>query len=166
MNKSKFVANLKEWLVIIAIFSVTFALLTVGLHFIRFPSVDGVSMYPTYQDGSQLVVLYTTQAKAGDVIVIWSDELDEYIVKRIIGIGGDHIEIKDSGFYLNGNKLDEDYIYEQNWIKDSDSLDITVPQDQVFVMGDNRNMSVDSRAIGTLPVSDIFGRVLFENTFF
>ena len=119
-------------------------------------------MLPTYDSGSQLVVLYTKSVSRNDVIIIWSDELNEFIVKRVIGVGGDTIKIYNHKLYRNGEALYEGYLQTQDWISDFDKLDIVVPQNEVFVMGDNRKHSIDSRVIGTLSVDDIFGKVLFE----
>lgn len=166
MDKSKFIANLKEWLIILAIFSVTLCVFMTCLHFIRFPSVDGNSMYPTYTDGAQIVTLYTKDVDVNDVVVVWSDVLDEYIVKRVIGMSGDHIEIKNGHLYRNGVALYEDYICDQNWVDFFVNVDLVIPDGEIFVMGDNRNESTDSRYIGTMKEEDIFGKVLFENTLF
>lgn len=83
-------------------------------------------------------------------------------IKRVIGVAGDHIEIKDDKVYLNGELLQEDYLD-----KDTPTnmgtyglfSDIVVPEGYVFVMGDNREHSTDSRCFGCIPVSKIEGKV-------
>ena len=83
-------------------------------------------------------------------------------IKRIIGIAGDHIEIKDGAVYLNGNELEETYLDEE--VKTDLGTygvysDVVVPEGYIFVMGDNRAHSTDSRCFGCIPVSKIEGKV-------
>lgn len=83
-------------------------------------------------------------------------------VKRIIGIGGDRIQIKDGNVYLNGILLDEDYLTKDTITKNGFYSDIIVPEGYVFVMGDNRNESMDSRKFGCIPIEKIDGVVIFR----
>ena len=131
-------------------------------HFIRFPIVDGESMYPTYDTGDRLVVFYTTNVKDNDIAVIWSDELDEHIVKRVIGVAGDHIAIKDDKLFRNNVPLYEPYINEQNWITPIQDTDFIVPDGYIYVLGDNRNDSADSRLLGMFESKDIFGKAIYD----
>ena len=83
-------------------------------------------------------------------------------IKRVIGVAGDHIEIRDGKVYLNGQKLEEDYLDEgvtTNMGQYGVFSDIVVPEGYVFVMGDNRDHSTDSRAFGCIPVEKIEGKV-------
>lgn len=83
-------------------------------------------------------------------------------IKRIIGVAGDHIEIKDNKVYLNGEELEETYL-DEGVVTNMGSYgvysDIVVPEGYVFVMGDNREHSTDSRCFGCIPVSKIEGKV-------
>ena len=83
-------------------------------------------------------------------------------IKRIIGVAGDHVEIKDNRVYLNGEELEEEYI-DEGVRTDLGSYgiysDVIVPEGYVFVMGDNREHSTDSRCFGCVPVTKIEGRV-------
>lgn len=83
-------------------------------------------------------------------------------IKRIIGVEGDHIEIKDGALYLNDEKQDEPYL-DEGTVTDMGQYgvysDIIVPNDCVFVMGDNREHSIDSRCFGCIPISKIEGKV-------
>ena len=83
-------------------------------------------------------------------------------IKRIIAVEGDHIEIKDGNVYLNGQKLEETYL-DQGIITNLGQYgtfsDVVVPKGYVFVMGDNRDHSTDSRCFGCIPVSKIEGKV-------
>lgn len=84
-------------------------------------------------------------------------------VKRVIGRGGDTIQFKDGAVWRNGEKLDEPYIKEP--MKYYHPEPIKIPEGYVFVMGDNRNHSNDSRFIGSVPVDHVLGRVVYEFTF-
>lgn len=83
-------------------------------------------------------------------------------IKRIIAVEGDHLELKDGKVYLNGERLEEDYLDEGVTTKLGQSglfSDIVVPNDCVYVMGDNRDHSTDSRSFGCIPVEKIEGKV-------
>lgn len=83
-------------------------------------------------------------------------------IKRIIGISGDKIQIINGEVYLNGNILKENYLLEGITTEQLNYNDITVPEGYVFVMGDNREQSVDSRVFGCIPISKIEGKVWFR----
>ena len=90
-------------------------------------------------------------------------------IKRVIGLPGDHVEIKDGLVYINGEQLEEDYLQPgvvtdmlQANGKETGFSDIIVPQNCVFAMGDNRPGSTDSRAFGCIPLEKIEGTVSFR----
>lgn len=83
-------------------------------------------------------------------------------IKRIIGISGDRIQILDGKVYLNGKELQETYLKEGDTTNQLNYNDIVVPEGYVFVMGDNRNQSVDSRVFGCIPIDKIEGIVCFR----
>lgn len=141
-------------------FLLTFSILGIGCWFVRFPRVSGDSMAPGYTDGQVIPSLHRKDAGHGDVVVVWSAQLNEYVVKRVIGLGGDRIEIRDGRLFRNGTPLYERYVAEQGWAEGHDPVDIVVPEGQMFLLGDNRAVSQDSRAFGCLPLDDIFGIVL------
>ncbi len=98
--------------------------------------------------------------KRGDVIVLkhpFQQNLE--IVKRCIALSGDKIVIRSNKVYVNGRKINEKYVH----YKDKKSMEIEeiIPEDEIFVMGDNRANSADSRFFGSIPVSLIKGKVLF-----
>ncbi len=123
--------------------------------------VDGYSMEPTMQNGEFVLVnklaYKFSSPKIGDVIVFRypRDPSQEYI-KRVIGLPGDQVKISNGQVYVNGQALYEPYIaakpaYQAEW---------TVPQDELFVLGDNRNNSSDSHSWGPLPIENIVGKAL------
>lgn len=145
-----------------------FTLVLICIAFIYFycfvtAEVDGSSMYPTYHNGDYLLVYKTNNIKYGDIVAIDSDSLRCILCKRVLGVEGDHILIDSSGFYRNGKLVDEPYITEKDWFKSYD-VDIVVGKNEVFVMGDNRLHSTDSRELGCLSLFAIHGVSIFNFT--
>ncbi|MGS4026748.1 signal peptidase I [Staphylococcus pseudintermedius] len=166
-----------EWLL-----SIGLALLIVGLLYafvIKPYNIKGDSMDPTLKDGERVIVNKIGKTLGhldnGNVIVFHADETNDY-VKRIIGKPGDHVVYKNDQLYLNGKKVDEPYLdynlkhktYEQ--ITGSfDSKDLPgsngkkqIPKDKYLVLGDNREVSKDSRAFGLIDKDQIVGKVAFR----
>lgn len=86
-------------------------------------------------------------------------------IKRVIGIEGDHVEIKDNMVYLNGNPLKEDYLNKAvvtNMSRGGNFSDVIVPKGYVYVLGDNREFSADSRRFGCIPIEKIEGKAWFR----
>ncbi|MEE9299254.1 MAG: signal peptidase I [Acidimicrobiia bacterium] len=85
---------------------------------------------------------------------------DTALIKRVIAVGGDTIEIRDNTVFVNGIRLDEPYLTRTLHMSDFGPLQI--PVDHVFVMGDNRNQSEDSRRFGSVATSDVIGRAFIR----
>lgn len=83
-------------------------------------------------------------------------------IKRVIGVAGDHILIQDGNVYLNGEKLEEDYILEGAVTNGESFYDIVVPDGYVYVMGDNRERSTDSRAFGCIPLKKVDSKIFIR----
>ena len=94
----------------------------------------------------------------GDIIICRYPYHTEKCVKRVIAVPGDRISISDGAIYLNGEKLDES-AYWSGYIEDSEMPEVTVPDKCLFVVGDNRNHSGDSRHVGFIPYCQVKGKV-------
>lgn len=174
-------AELLEWTeTIVFAFFIVILLFTFIL---REAFVDGDSMNDTLSDGDKLIVSHLFYEPAqGDIVIINSGNgyiygdnneleaipgLNKPIVKRIIAMGGQEVDIDfDKGeVSVDGVVLDEPYIKELTQIDEGGhDYPVTVPQGYVFVMGDNRNNSTDSRSalVGFVPEDEILGKVVFR----
>jgi signal peptidase I len=154
--------DLVETLVIAgAIFVVIYAFL------FRPYQVNGVSMYPTYHDGefilTNLIGLRFGHLQRGDVIVFKAPPNQEKdYIKRVIGLPGEKVKLQDGFVYVNGQKLDESaYLapdvktYPENFMQEGQ--EVTVPENNYFVLGDNRANSSDSRDWGFVTPDKLIG---------
>lgn len=145
------------------------SVLTVVLVFtfgVRIIGVDGHSMVPTLQDGDRLLVvnsMFYSDYKYGDIVVLTKDSfLSKPIVKRVIAVGGQTVDIDftSGSVYVDGKLLKEDYINELTFTSEGMEFPLTVPEGSIFVMGDNRNHSNDSRDsnLGTVDTRYVIGK--------
>ena len=149
------------------------SVLTVVLVFtfgIRLIGVDGHSMVPTLQDGDRLLVttsLLSGDYEYGDIVIIQKGPFagGEPIVKRVIATEGQTVDIDfDAGVvYVDGTALEEPYTREPTWTQEGTEFPLTVPEGSIFVMGDNRNHSSDSRSsdLGTVDTRYVIGKAVF-----
>ncbi len=131
--------------------------------------VLGFSMYPTLHEKDRLftnkIGYYFSDPKAGDIIVLQApDDPKKDYIKRVVGIEGDTVEIKDGKVYINGEVLEEKYLVEGAYTYNGHISKWEVPQNYVFVLGDNRNRnaSKDSRILGCIPIESIKGKAFFR----
>lgn len=101
-------------------------------------------------------------AEQGDIVVFESEESDENLIKRIIGLPGDKVRINDGSVYVNEVKMDEPYT--KDGYTDGDMEEVTVPENSFFVLGDNRQSSRDSRegSVGFVAEEQIVGKAVFR----
>ena len=136
---------------------------------VRLIGVDGRSMVPTLQDGDRLLVLnsmFCGGYAPGDIVVLRKESfLPTPIVKRVIAVEGQVVDVDfGSGVvFVDGKPLQEEYIQERTFTAEGTAFPLTVPEGSVFVLGDNRNHSTDSRSsqLGTIDTRYIIGRAAF-----
>ncbi|MPQ43288.1 signal peptidase I [Clostridium tarantellae] len=153
--------KLKDYLFVIIIFAVIFTKLVI----VDVVTVKGISMQPTLNDKDKLIVekisQYSNNFDRGDIVILLMDKNNkEFWVKRIVALEGDTIEVKDNKVYVNDEIIREDYIP-----KDSVTSNISksiVPKGHMYVLGDNREHSGDSRAVGFIDYDKVVGNVLFK----
>ncbi len=132
----------------------------------RVVNVEGSSMKPTLQNNDKVIVSTVGyEAQRGDIVVISStDGLKEPIVKRIVAVGGDTVDINFTTGIVTVNGTEEEYTNELTSQQFDIAFPITVPEGTVFVLGDNRGNSLDSRStrVGCVDERLIVGKVLFR----
>ena len=130
-----------------------------------FPVVQvvGSSMEPTLKEGDILLLIKSDKVTYGDMCCVsWQNKS---LLKRVIGLSGDMIDIDgDGNVFVNGKLLDEPYVEEKELGKCEIEFPYQVPEEKIFILGDQRESSVDSRssAIGCVGKDQIVGRVLFK----
>jgi len=181
-NTSAAVYWFKQILLIIA------ATLLISTLIVQTYNINDVSMEPTFDRQRNRVLVFLTpyifnaEPDHGDILIVDSrvdnertfedrirenpiisiitGEYNEHLwIKRVVGLPGDKLEYKDGHVYRNGSRLEEDYVAGEM----SSGFDpVEVPEDHIYIMGDNRNRSSDSRQIGPVPISNIQGRVVLR----
>ena len=165
-KKRRLARTIVEWAESLAFSCALLVLIFVFLF--RAVTVSGSSMQPTLMGGDKIIVRsigYTPER--GDVVVIDGYiSYGEPLVKRIIALGGDVVDIDlgTSAVYVNGELLDEPYLGSMISSPGDVEFPLTVPEGTVFVLGDNRRVSLDSRSseVGFIDSRDILGKVVFR----
>lgn len=155
-----------------------YIIILIFMFLFRLVVVDGRSMYPTLSDQDRVIITHIIGSpKQGDIIVLNSDALGKTIIKRVIGVSGQTVEIdyNNDTVTVDGKKLDESYLdgsaldmrelgnfNSKYYDAQSGTYKYIVPEGYVFVLGDNRNDSTDSRAIGFVPLERILGKAVIR----
>jgi signal peptidase I len=143
---------------VLAVLVVTATLLVSGVLPVQLMRVDSGSMAPTLEDGDLVLVLRSADVDRMDVVAVEDPLGSGLLTKRAVALGGDTVGIEDGVLVVNGEQVCEPTI-------DPARIDgvwfgpVTVPEDAVFLLGDERDGSVDSRVFGALPGTDVVGRV-------
>ncbi|MBQ3421026.1 MAG: signal peptidase I [Romboutsia sp.] len=137
--------------------------------FFSITNVKGLSMHPTLNNNDILIMnkipKYNKTIKHGDIVIFNASPFEHnksqkvYYIKRIIGMPGDKVVITNGGVYLNDSVLEEPYL--EN-IKTDGNINIIVPDNSYFVLGDNRGGSADSRIFGVISHEDVVGIAIFR----
>ena len=148
------------------IFATIMVVMIVFTFVVRPATVHGSSMYPTLEDGDSLLISKLFyEPKQGDIVVIPHPNMtpdEPALIKRVIALGGQTVDIdfETGDIWVDGQLLDEPYINEPTYEQQDFEGPLTVPEGEVFVLGDNRNHSSDSRSkvYGTFDKDYILGR--------
>lgn len=161
-NKRNTLSYFRDFVILLAVILVVFLLLG------RIVVVSGPSMMNTLIDGDYLLVVgkpFYNTPQAGDIIVVSKDNYKsgEPIIKRVIATEGQTVEIRDNAVYVDGVQLNEPYISSQTNAPYGNQFSCVVQKGCVFVMGDNRAVSKDSRSteIGQIDCREIVGKAVF-----
>jgi signal peptidase I len=164
-KKRSIVGALVHWLRDL-LFSVVLAVIVI-LFLYQPVKVEGTSMMPTLDDQERIFInkfvyrFHFEKIDRGDTVVFWfpGDPSKSYI-KRVIGMPGDRVEVRDGSVIVNGTALEEDYV-PQEYRDQSEMRSTTVGPDEYFVLGDHRSSSNDSRTWGMVPRRYIYGKAVF-----
>lgn len=125
--------------------------------------VTGTSMTPTLQNDQVIICNKLAECQKGDVVAFYYN--NKVLIKRVIGVAGDVIDISGDGLVsVNGEPLDEPYVSELALGECDIELPYQVPDNRIFVMGDHRSVSIDSRStsVGCVAIENVIGKVLFR----
>ncbi len=155
----------------VSVFVTSLVIITVIFCFVaRFVGVDGDSMEPTLQDGDWLIVsALNSEIEQGDIVIsTQSNAFNKPLIKRVIATGGQTVDInfETGDVYVDGVLLDEPYIFEPTHTMEGVNFPLLVPEGTLFLMGDNRNDSTDSRSpmVGCVDERYILGVVKYRVT--
>jgi signal peptidase I len=166
LHRSSFIREILETLILIALVYTLVNLATVRFY------IEGPSMQPNFAAGQFLIVsrahYLLGQPERGDIVVFDppgdDDQPDDpLLIKRLIGLPGDHVEVRDGSVFVNQIELNEPYLHDLNSpIRCSEYCDVELGAGQYFMMGDNRNNSRDSRVFGPVDLNRIVGEAIIR----
>ena len=159
--KARFLKIVRSTLAVLTVVAAVSVLIT--MLFLPVIQVSGDSMEPTLSDGDIILLMKSKRYSPGELCCVsWQNKL---LLKRVIGLPGDSISIDaDGNVYVNGSLLDEPYVQNKCLGECDIEFPYTVPDGRLFVMGDRRDTSVDSRstAIGCVEYEQMIGKMLFK----
>lgn len=153
MNIKKFIKDLIPYVIIFVV------VVVVRVYFITPVKVSGDSMSPALNNGDILLLnKYYTDYERFNIVVLNESVIGDAVIKRIVGMPGEEIEIENGSLYIN--KLKYEDIFSDYIMGDMES--IILGENEYFVLGDNREVSLDSRSFGAVNESDLLGIVTFS----
>jgi signal peptidase I len=163
-QEKSFIRELVEFAIIAVVIVIPFRI------FIAQPFVvNGASMDPTFENGQYLIVdqlsyRFTPPERGSVLIFKYPKDTSKYFIKRVIGLPGETVSIKDGIVSIKNNARPEGFTLDEPYIvySKTDSFQMTLDSDEYFVLGDNRAGSADSRIWGPMPSEDIIGRPLIR----
>lgn len=159
--RNNFISTLKSTIAsLIVIGSIAVLISTMVMPVLR---VTGTSMTPTLQNNEVIVCSRISGYDKGDIIAFYYN--NKVLLKRVIGVAGDVIDIADDGTVsVNGNQIEEPYVSELALGECDIELPYQVPDNRLFVMGDHRSVSIDSRSssVGCIAVENVIGKAAFR----
>jgi signal peptidase I len=170
--------SVMEYFVVLPVMMLVFTI--INMFFLSFSPISGTSMEPNFHDHEGVIFSHLSKDyNRFDVIILYVPELeDPYLIKRVIGLPGETVEIHDNEIYINGTLLIQDFI-DQDKVKtycrftsDINNCEFLVPENNYFVLGDNRDgngvdtgisgTSIDSRTFGPISKDNTYGKVIWH----
>ena len=151
-----------------------FVIILIFIFLFRIVTVDGSSMNSTLEDKDRVIISHLNyKPENDDIVVVNSSVLQKTLIKRVIGVAGDTVRIDYSKnkVYVNDKEISNEHIdstmldkgmFDPSYKVSDGTYEYHVPQNSIFVMGDNRNNSTDSRTIGFISNDDVMGHVIFR----
>ncbi len=147
----KFIKSLIPYIIIVIVVVLVRSFLVTPVR------VNGPSMYPTLKGGEIMLLNKLGKIDRFDIVVLKVQEEEDNLIKRVIGLPGETVEIKDNEIFINDKLLEDKYGYGVTYNIDK----LTLKDDEYFVLGDNRIVSLDSRVFGSIKDSEIKGTTNF-----
>lgn len=154
-DKPKFFKQIHNWADYFSVVPIfMFIVIIINGFFFSIAKVDGDSMQPNFCNNDTVVITYNGSIDVNDVLILEND--DSFLIKRVIALPGDKLVVDDSGVYVN------DTLVESFLLSNHFEYDGVIPSDFYFVLGDNRDNSLDSRVIGLIEADRILGEVIYH----